>query len=236
MLEVKGFTKQYGTKTAAKNISFSVGAGEIVGFIGHNGAGKTTTLKCVAGINPISNGEILIDGTSIKQDAVACKRVTAFVPDTPSLYPYLTGSQYLNLIADIYQVDSKLRKERMEKMAEDFEISHAMGSLIGTYSHGMQQKIALMAAFIHEPKLLILDEPFVGLDPAAFITLKSMMTDLCQKGGAVLFSSHVLDVVEKLCQKLVIIRKGEIVATGNTADIIGNVSLESVFMEMNAHD
>jgi len=233
MMEIKNLTKRYeGGKLATDQVSFAVGAGEIVGFIGHNGAGKTTTLSAIAGIIDFEGGEILIGDKSMAKEPVACKQMTAFVPDTPTLYGYLTGYQYLNFICDLYQVPADVRSSRISLLAEKFEIAHALGDLISSYSHGMQQKVALMGAFIHEPTLLILDEPFVALDPKAFITLKELMSDLCQRGGAVLFSSHVLDVVEKLCHKLVVIRQGKIIAQGAIEGILGNKSLESVFMEM----
>jgi len=237
MLSIKGLTKMYGKeKLAAKDVSFEVGAGEIVGFIGHNGAGKTTTLKACAGIINFDSGDILVDGVSIKADPVACKKVVSFVPDTPTLYGYLTGAQYLNFICDLYAVPSKVRAERIGQLAEAFELSHALGDLISTYSHGMQQKTALIAALVHEPKLLILDEPFVALDPKAFVTLKGLLNDLCARGGAVLFSSHVLDVVERLCHRLVIIRQGEIIEQGAIENILGQDRLEKIFLELTQND
>lgn len=237
ILDIKGLTKIYGGgKRAADDVSFSVGAGEIVGFIGHNGAGKTTTLKASVGIITFDNGEILIDGISIKKDPVACKKLVSFVPDTPTLYSYLTGYQYVNFICDLYGVPSEHRKTRIDELAVKFELNHALGDLISSYSHGMQQKTALIAALITNPKLLILDEPFVGLDPRAFVNLKEILSDFCEQGGAVLFSSHVLDVVERLCHKLVIIRQGKIIATGAIEDILGNQSLETVFLEVTGRD
>jgi len=233
MLSINQLTKFYGKeKKAVDEVSFTVNSGEIVGFVGHNGAGKTTTLKSCAGMINFDEGEIIIDGQSIKENAVACKQKIAFVPDTPTLYPYLTGRQYLNFICDIYQVPPTVRKEKIEELAKKFEIEYALGDLISTYSHGMQQKVALIGAFVHNPKLLILDEPFVALDPKAFITLKDLMSVLCAQGGAVLFSSHVLDVVEKLCHHLVMIRKGKIVTSGPLEKVLGNKSLEHIFMEL----
>lgn len=237
MLSIHQLTKFYGKENiAVDEVSFTVNSGEIVGFVGHNGAGKTTTLKSCAGIIHFDRGEILIDGQSIKEHAVACKQKIAFVPDTPTLYQYLTGRQYLNFICDIYHVPSTVRKEKIEELAKKFEIEYALGDLISTYSHGMQQKIALIAAFVHDPKLLILDEPFVALDPKGFITLKGLMSDLCSQGGAVLFSSHVLEVVEKLCHHLVMIRKGSIVTSGPLEKVLGNKSLEHIFMELTENE
>jgi len=235
MLEVKNLTKIYGKdKKAVDDVSIEVKAGEIVGFIGHNGAGKTTAMKSCAGIITIDKGDVLIDGVSIKDNPIACKSVTSFVPDTPNLYGYLTGYQYLNFICDLYNVSQNDRTQKITELADKFELSHALGSLISSYSHGMKQKTSLIAALVHEPKLLILDEPFVALDPKAFITLKSLLAELCANGSAVLFSSHVLDVVEKLCHKLIIIRQGKIIAQGEISEILGNGSLEDVFMELTA--
>jgi len=235
MLEIKNLTKIYGQdKKVVDDVSIEVKAGEIVGFIGHNGAGKTTTMKsCIGGIT-MNSGDILINGISIKVDPVACKSITAFVPDTPNLYGYLTGYQYINLICDLYKVSQDIRKQKITELADQFELSHALGSLISSYSHGMQQKLSLISAFVHEPKLLILDEPFVALDPKAFVTLKDLLAKLCDSGSAVLFSSHVLDVVERLCHKLVIIRQGKIIAQGSIEEILGNDRLENVFMELTA--
>jgi len=233
MLTINGLTKFYGkNKKAIDQISFTVNSGEIVGFVGHNGAGKTTTLKSCVGIINYDEGEIKIEGQSLKEHPVSCKQKVAFVPDTPTLYEYLTGYQYLNFICDLYQVSGSVRQEKIQDLALKFEMELALGQLISSYSHGMQQKLALMAAFVHGPKLLILDEPFVGLDPKAFLTLKTLMNELCDRGGAVLFSSHILDVVEKLCHQLIIIRQGKIVASGQLDKILGSKSLENVFMEL----
>lgn len=233
MLEIKNLTKQYkGGKKAVKDLSITIEAGDIYGFIGHNGAGKTTTIKCVAGIIDFDEGEIKIDGHSIREEAKLCKSMIAYIPDNPDLYEHLTGIQYLNFIADIFMVSAEERKERIGRYADDFEITENLGDLISSYSHGMKQKVAVISALIHEPKLMILDEPFVGLDPKAAFTLKNVMHELCERGGAIFFSTHVLDVAEKLCNKVAIIRNGELMAAGNTSELTGGQSLESVFMEV----
>lgn len=233
MLEIKNLTKQYkGGKKAVKDLSITIEAGDIYGFIGHNGAGKTTTIKCVAGIIDFDEGEIKIDGHSIKEEAKRCKSMIAYIPDNPDLYEHLTGIQYLNFIADIFMVSAEERKERIGRYADAFEITENLGDLISSYSHGMKQKVAVISALIHEPKLMILDEPFVGLDPKAAFTLKNVMHELCERGGAIFFSTHVLDVAEKLCNKVAIIRNGERMAAGNTSELTGGQSLESVFMEV----
>lgn len=233
MLEIKNLTKQYkGGKKAVKDLSITIEAGGIYGFIGHNGAGKTTTIKCVAGIIDFDEGEIKIDGHSIKEEAKLCKSMIAYIPDNPDLYEHLTGIQYLNFIADIFMVSAEERKERIGRYADAFEITENLGDLISSYSHGMKQKVAVISALIHEPKLMILDEPFVGLDPKAAFTLKNVMHELCERGGAIFFSTHVLDVAEKLCNKVAIIRNGELMAAGNTSELTGGQSLESVFMEV----
>ena len=236
MLEIKNLTKTYkGGKTAVRDLTLSVQAGDIYGFIGHNGAGKTTTLKCVAGITGFESGEIRIDGHSVQEEPVLCKSLTAYIPDNPDLYEYLTGIQYLNFIADIFSVTPALREERIGKYAGSFQLTDALGDLISSYSHGMKQKLAIISALIHVPKLLILDEPFVGLDPAASVTLKQIMHELCQSGCAVFFSTHVLDVAEKLCNKIAIIKNGALVTAGETRTLTGGASLESVFMEVVNH-
>lgn len=233
MLEIKNLTKQYkGGKKAVKDLSITIEAGDIYGFIGHNGAGKTTTIKCVAGIIDFDEGEIKIDGHSIKEEAKLCKSMIAYIPDNPDLYEHLTGIQYLNFIADIFMVSAEERKERIGRYADAFEITENLGDLISSYSHGMKQKVAVISALIHEPKLMILDEPFVGLDPKAAFTLKNVMHELCERGGAIFFSTHVLDVAEKLCNKVAIIRNGELMDAGNTSELTGGQSLESVFMEV----
>lgn len=233
MLEIKNLTKQYkGGKCAVKNLSLTIEAGDIYGFIGHNGAGKTTTIKCVTGIISFEEGEIRIDGHSIKEEPYLCKSMLAYIPDNPDLYEHLTGIQYLNFIADIFRVSAKEREERIRKYADAFEITSNLGDLVSSYSHGMKQKVAIISALVHAPRLLVLDEPFVGLDPKAALTLKNIMHELCGSGGAIFFSTHVLDVAEKLCDKVAIIRNGELVAAGKTAELTDGQSLESVFMEV----
>ncbi|MBO5425499.1 MAG: ABC transporter ATP-binding protein [Lachnospiraceae bacterium] len=237
MLEIKNLTKIYkGGKKAVDNLSLRVSAGDIYGFIGHNGAGKTTTIKCVVGIHDFDEGDIYVDGISVKEDSIKSKSVIAYVPDNPDLYEYLTGIQYLNFIADVFGISSKEREERIKKEAEDLELMSALGDLISSYSHGMKQKLAIIGALIHAPKLLILDEPFVGLDPKASLTIKNKMKELCSKGTAIFFSTHVLDVAEKICNKIAIIKDGVLMASGNTNELIGTESLESLFMEVTEDD
>lgn len=233
MLEIRNLTKTYkGGKKAVSNLSLKVEPGDICGFIGHNGAGKTTTIKCIVGIHDFEAGEILVDGISVKENPLKCKSVLAYIPDNPDLYEYLTGIQYLNFIADIFGVPAEERKKRIQEEADDFEITQALGDLISSYSHGMKQKLAIIGALLHRPKLLILDEPFVGLDPKAALTLKNKMHKLCEEGSAIFFSTHVLDVAEKLCDKVIIIRKGELIAAGDTKELTKGESLEDVFMEV----
>lgn len=233
MLEIKNLTKIYkGGKTAVDNLCLTVEAGDICGFIGHNGAGKTSAIKCIAGIHDFDGGEIFIDGISVRQNAYEAKKVLAYIPDNPDLYEYLTGIQYLNFIADVFGIEAIEREARIKKAAEEFEILPALGDLISSYSHGMKQKLAIISALIHKPKLLILDEPFVGLDPKASIVLKNSMKSLCEEGSAIFFSTHVLDVAEKLCNKVAIIRGGKLVAAGKTDELTDGDSLESVFMEV----
>ena len=233
MLTIKNLTKTYkGGKTAVKDLSLSVKPGDIYGFIGHNGAGKTSTIKCVVGIQDFEEGEITIDGVSIKENPMYCKENMAYIPDNPDLYEYLTGIQYLNFVADIFHLSQKDREERIKKEAEAFEITAALGDLISSYSHGMKQKLAIIGALIHRPKLLILDEPFVGLDPKATLVLKNRMHAMCEEGTAIFFSTHVLDVAEKLCNKVAIIKGGELIAAGDTKELVQGESLESVFMEV----
>ena len=233
MLNIQNLTKTYkGGKTAVKNLSLKVEPGDIYGFIGHNGAGKTTTIKAIVGITPFESGEIFVDGTSVKEHPLECKSKIAYIPDNPDLYEYLTGIQYLNYIADIFQISKDNRETRIKNYSDAFELTGALGDLISSYSHGMKQKLAIISAMIHEPKLMILDEPFVGLDPKAALTLKNMMKDMCQKGSAIFFSTHVLDVAEKLCTKVAIIKNGELVISGDTDTLTQGESLESVFMEV----
>lgn len=233
MLEIKHLTKTYkGGKKAATDVNLSVKPGDIYGFIGHNGAGKTTTIKCIVGIHDFDEGEILVNGKSVKEDPMGCKAALAYIPDNPDLYEYLTGIQYLNFIADVFEVPAAERQAQIEAEADAFEITSALGDLISSYSHGMKQKLAIIGALIHKPKLLILDEPFVGLDPKAALVLKQKMHQLCEEGSAIFFSTHVLDVAEKLCNKVAIIRQGQIIAAGETETLTNGASLEDVFMEV----
>ena len=232
MLEIKNLTKTYkGGKKAVSNLNLSVEPGDIYGFIGHNGAGKTTTIKCIVGIHDFEEGEIFVNNISVKKEPITCKSVLAYIPDNPDLYEYLTGIQYLNFMADIFGISAKEREARIKENADAFEITSALGDLISSYSHGMKQKLAIIGALLHKPKLLILDEPFVGLDPKAALVLKNKMHELCEEGSAIFFSTHVLDVAEKLCNKVAIIRQGEIIALGNMEELIKDSSLEEVFME-----
>lgn len=236
MLEIKNLTKTYkGGKTAVKDLSLRVEAGDIYGFIGHNGAGKTTTIKCVVGVHDFEEGEIYVDGVSVRKEPLACKSLLAYIPDNPDLYEYLTGIQYLNFIADIFAIGKAEREALIKKEAADFELEHALGDLISSYSHGMKQKLAIISALIHTPKLLVLDEPFVGLDPKATVLLKGKMHQLCETGSAIFFSTHVLDVAEKLCNKVAIISQGVLVRAGETAELTKNQSLEQAFMEVAEH-
>lgn len=232
MLEIKNFTKKYGNFVAVDDLSLTVEDGEIYGFIGHNGAGKSTTIKAVVGALGFETGEIRIDGISVKNNPLGAKRVLAYVPDNPDIYDYLTGIQYLNFVCDVFKVGKKERNERIRKYAEAFELSSSLGDTIGSYSHGMKQKLVLISALVHNPKLLILDEPFVGLDPIAAHKLKEIMRDICERGGAIFFSTHVLEVAEKLCDRVGIIKKGRLVAEGTIKEVVGDKSLESIFLEI----
>lgn len=237
MLEIKDLTKTYkGGKKAVSNLNLCIEEGDIYGFIGHNGAGKTTTIKAAVGIIDFDEGEILIDGHSIIKEPLSCKEKIAYIPDNPDLYEHLTGIQYLNFIADIFGISAQVRQERMEKYADAFELTKSLGDLISSYSHGMKQKLAIISALIHRPKLLLLDEPFVGLDPKASILLKQYMHEFCEEGSAIFFSTHVLDVAEKLCNKIAIIKEGQLIAAGNTEELTNGKSLEEVFMEVVSHD
>lgn len=207
-------------------------AGDIYGFIGHNGAGKSTTLKAVCGVLAFEQGDIFIDGRSVKSQPIACKQVTAYIPDNPDLYPHLTGIQYLNFLCDIFGLSKEKRNKNIEKYADIFEITQNLGDIVSSYSHGMKQKLALAGAFAHEPKLLVMDEPFVGLDPKAAFSLKELMRGVCEAGGAIFFSTHVLEVAEKLCNKIAIIKGGKLVANGATAEVVGNETLEETFLEL----
>ncbi len=232
MLEIRHYSKSYGGgKKAADDVSLSVMSGDIYGFIGHNGAGKSTTIRAVVGVLDFTQGEIFIDGHSVKDEPLACKRVTAYIPDNPDLYENLTGIQYLNFVADVFDLSAAQREERIRKYADLFEITDALGDQIGSYSHGMKQKVAIISALIHDPKLLVLDEPFVGLDPKATFTLKQMMHEMCAKGTAIFFSTHVLDVAEKLCNKVAIIRHGKIIEAGTMQELTEGHSLEETFLE-----
>ena len=232
MLKIEHLTKIYGNKRAVDDLSLHINAGEIYVFIGHNGAGKTTTLKSVVGILQFDEGEITINGTSIKDDPLTCKKQIAYIPDNPDLYDYMTGIKYLNFIADIFEVGAKERTERIEKYAAAFEITGDLGSPIASYSHGMKQKLAIISAWLHEPHLIIMDEPFVGLDPKAAHLLKGMMREVCDKGGAIFFSTHVLEVAEKLCDKVAIIKDGKLIRFGTMEEVKGDESLEQVFLEL----
>lgn len=233
MLKINNFSKIYkGNKRAVDNISLEVKEGEIFGFIGHNGAGKTTTIKSIVGINEFDEGDILINGMSVKDNPIECKKLMAYIPDNPDLYESLTAIQYLNFVADIYGVSADQREELIKKYGDAFEITNNLGSLISSYSHGMKQKLAIISALIHKPKLLVLDEPFVGLDPKASHTLKGIMKEICEEGASIFFSSHVLEVVEKLCSRIAIIKDGKIAAYGTVEEVKGTSSLEDVFMEL----
>ena len=232
MLEIKHYSKTYGKgKKAADDVCLTVESGDIYGFIGHNGAGKSTTIRAVVGVLDFTEGEIYIDGHSVKDEPIECKKITAYIPDNPDLYENLTGIQYLNFVADVFGIGSAERQERIRKYADLFEITDSLGDLIGSYSHGMKQKVAIISALIHQPKLLVLDEPFVGLDPKATFTLKEIMHEMCVNGTAVFFSTHVLDVAEKLCNKIAIIKQGRIIANGSMEELTKGHSLEETFLE-----
>lgn len=233
LLEVRNFGKTYENgKKAVDDISFMIEAGDIFAFIGHNGAGKSTTIKSIVGILDFNQGDIYIDGYSIKTDDLTCKSIIAYIPDNPDLYEYLTGIQYLNFIADIFNLSGEHREKYIKQYADDFEMSNYLGELISSYSHGMKQKLAIIGALIHQPKLLILDEPFVGLDPKASITLKTIMKEICSQGGAVFFSTHVLEVAQKLCNKMAMIHHGRLAIHGEMDQIVEKHSLEDLFMEV----
>ena len=232
MLKIEHLTKVYGGKKAVDNLSLHIQPGEIYGFIGHNGAGKTTTLKSVVGILQFDAGEITIDGISIREQPLACKKKFAYIPDNPDLYDFMPGIKYLNFIADVFGVDENTRQERIRKYAELFELTNDLGQPIAAYSHGMKQKLAIIAAWMHDPKLIIMDEPFVGLDPKASHLLKGMMREVCDNGGAIFFSTHVLEVAEKLCDKVAIIKGGKLIRSGTMEEVKGDDSLEEVFLEL----
>lgn len=232
MLKIENLTKQYDEKKAVDDLSLHICPGEIYGFIGHNGAGKTTTLKACAGILQFDAGEIMIDGISIKNEPLACKKEIAYIPDNPDIYEFMSGIQFLNFVADIFAVSAKDRKERIHKYADAFELTAELGQPISAYSHGMKQKLAIISAWIHEPKLIMMDEPFVGLDPKASHLLKEMMRETCNRGNAIFFSTHVLEVAEKLCDKVAIIKHGRLVKSGTMEQVKGDDSLEEVFLEL----
>ena len=232
MLQIKNLTKRYGDKLAVDNLSLQIMPGEIYGFIGHNGAGKTTTIKACTGILNFEEGDILIDGVSIKEKPLECKKQMAYIPDNPDMYDFMTGIGYLNFIADIFGVPEEVRDELIDKYADAFEIKDNLGQLVSEYSHGMKQKLAIISAWIHEPKLVIMDEQFVGLDPKASHILKQMMRKMCDDGGAIFFSTHVLEVAEKLCDKVAIIKGGRLIKAGIMEQVKGDESLESVFLEL----
>ena len=232
MLKIEGLTKKYGDKIAVDNLSLEIAPGVIYAFIGHNGAGKTTTLKACVGILAADSGNIYIDGMSVLDNPIECKKITAYIPDNPDLYDFLTGIKYLNFVADIYGVDAPTRERLISELSEKVDIKRDLGEKISTYSHGMKQKLAIISAWLHSPKLIIMDEPFVGLDPSASHTLKGMMREHCARGGSIFFSTHVLDVAEKLCDKVAIIKSGKLVVSGNMDEVRGDSSLESVFLEL----
>ena len=234
MLRIENLTKAYGDKKAVDDLSLYIQRGEIYGFIGHNGAGKTTTLKSVVGILDFDEGEIYINGKSIRKSPVECKRLIAYIPDNPDLYDFMSGIKYLNFVADIFGVSSDKRQERIRKYADVFELTKDLAQPISSYSHGMKQKLAVIAAWLHSPKLIVMDEPFVGLDPKAAFILKEMMREHCDKGGAIFFSTHVLEVAEKLCDKVAIIKQGKLIKSGTMEEVRGDESLEEVFLELEA--
>lgn len=232
MLSIRGLTKAYGSKKAVDNLTLEIQPGEIYGFIGHNGAGKTTTIKACCGILNFESGEIYVDGLSIKEKPLECKRRIAYIPDNPDLYDFLSGIKYLNFVADIYGVSKKEREERIRKYSDLLGLTSDLGQSVSAYSHGMKQKLAIISALIHNPKLMLLDEPFVGLDPKAAHVLKGLMRELCDAGGAIFFSTHVLEVAEKLCDKIAVIKGGKLIMSGTTEEVRGNTSLEEVFLDL----
>lgn len=232
MLKIEHLTKKYGEKNAVNDLSLHIKPGEIYGFIGHNGAGKTTTIKSCAGILQFDSGEITVGGISVKENPIDCKKQIAYIPDNPDLYEFMTGIQFLNFIADIFGISVPERKQRIHKYADAFELTEDLAQPISAYSHGMKQKLAIISAWIHSPKLIIMDEPFVGLDPKASHLLKEMMREVCNRGGAIFFSTHVLEVAEKLCDKVAIIKGGKLIRSGTMEEVKGDTSLESVFLEL----
>lgn len=236
MVEIKGLCKSYDNKRVVDNLDLTINDGEIYGFIGHNGAGKTTTIKCLIGILSFEKGEILIDGLSIKDKPIECKRKIAYIPDNPDLYNYMSGIDYLNFIGDVFNVANEERVKRIDKYAGIFELTDSLANPISSYSHGMRQKLAIIAAWLHEPDLIVMDEPFVGLDPKASHDLKMMMREFCDRGGSIFFSTHVLEVAEKLCDKVAIIKQGQLIKSGTMEEVKGDSSLESVFLELEDDD
>ena len=236
MVEIKGLCKSYDNKRVVDNLDLTINDGEIYGFIGHNGAGKTTTIKCLIGILSFEKGEILIDGLSIKDKPIECKRKIAYIPDNPDLYNYMSGIDYLNFIGDVFNVANEERVKRIDKYAGIFELTDSLANPISSYSHGMRQKLAIIAAWLHEPDLIVMDEPFVGLDPKASHDLKMMMREFCDNGGSIFFATHVLEVAEKLCDKVAIIKQGQLIKSGTMEEVKGDSSLESVFLELEDDD
>lgn len=232
MLKIEHLTKTYGEKKAVNDLSLHIRPGEIYGFIGHNGAGKTTTLKSAVGILDFDEGEITIGGISVKDNPIEAKKILAYIPDNPDLYNYMSGIQYLNFVADIFKIEKSVRSDRITGYAEKFEMLTDLAQPISSYSHGMKQKLALMSALIHEPKLILMDEPFVGLDPKAAFMVKGLMREICDNGGAIFFSTHVLEVAEKICDKIAIIKNGVLIKSGTTEEVKGDDSLEEVFLEL----
>lgn len=232
MLRIENLTKSYNDKKAVDGLTLHIQAGELYGFIGHNGAGKTTTLKACCGILDFEEGEIFVDGESVKKNPLACKKKIAYIPDNPELYGFMKGIQYLHFVGDIYEVPTDVRQARIRKYADAFELTEALAQPISTYSHGMKQKLAVISALLHEPKLVIMDEPFVGLDPKAAHILKELMREICDRGGAIFFSTHVLEVAEKLCDKIAIIKNGKLIKAGTMDEVKGDTSLENTFLEL----
>ena len=232
MLNIRNLTKSYGNVKAVDDLTLEIRPGEICGFIGHNGAGKTTTIKCICGILPFEKGDIQVNGISVREDPLTCKKNISYIPDNPDIYEFMTGSQYLNFIADIYGVDRSVRQERIHRIADQLDLTKDLNQSVGAYSHGMKQKLVIISALIHDPKLIIMDEPFVGLDPTASYQLKQLMREHCKQGGSIFFSTHVLDVAEKLCDQVAIIKSGKLIRNGTMEEVRGDSSLESVFLEL----
>ncbi len=232
MIEIKNFTKEFGSKKAVDNLSLKVEEGDIYAFVGHNGAGKSTTIKGLVGVMDFKEGEMYIDGHSVKDEPLECKKITAYLPDNPDIYEHLTGIQYLEFVSDVFGIPAEVRAERIKKYGDAFEITSSLGDSISSYSHGMKQKVAIIGALIHEPRVMVMDEPFVGLDPKATLTLKNFMKEMCEKGSCIFFSTHVLDVAQKLCNKLAIVKQGKLVVSGTMEELIGDKSLEDLFMEV----